>query len=100
MDDVCPALINDDRMLRRMLDLAEELLGRENAVRMNAPSLGADDFAFFSDQVPGCFFNIGTLGEVKDGQVLHSTVYAPEEGCIEVGITLMAGGVLELLQSM
>lgn len=97
MDDVCPALINDDRMLRRMFGLAEELLGRENAVRMNAPSLGADDFAFFSDQVPGCFFNIGTLGEVKEGQVLHSAVYAPEERCMDVGILLMVGGALACL---
>ena len=98
MDDACPALINDDQMLGKMVSLAEELLGRENVVRMSAPSLGADDFAFFSDKVPGCFFDIGTLGEVKEGQVLHSAAYAPEEGCTEVGILLMVGGVLGYLE--
>lgn len=98
MEDVCPALINNDDLLKDVTAMATDLLGPENVVQMSAPSLGADDFAFFSDAVPGCFFDIGTLGEVKDGQVLHSAAYAPDERCMEVGILLMVGGVMRFLE--
>ena len=99
MSDACPALINHDQLLAKMICLAEKTIGEENVVRMSSPSMGADDFAFFSDAVPGCFLNIGTLGERKDDQVLHSAVYAPDEGCMEVGILLMAGNALAFLSA-
>lgn len=97
MNDVCPALINDEQLLNKMIARAEELIGQENVERMSAPSLGADDFAYFSNTAPGCFFNIGTLAEGQTDQALHSPVYAPDEGCIEVGMLLMLGGALAYL---
>ena len=97
MSDVCPALINDDSLREKMFALAKNVLGEDNVVQMSAPSLGADDFAFFSDLVPGCFFNIGTLAGGQTDQALHSPTYAPDEGCMEVGILLMASGAVSYL---
>ena len=97
MADVCPALINDDKLQAKLFALAKNLLGEDKVIKLNAPSLGADDFAFFSDLVPGCFFNIGTLAEGQTDQALHSSVYAPDEGCMEVGILLMTAGAANYL---
>ncbi len=97
MSDVCPALINDDGLQAKMFALAKNLLGEDKVIKLNAPSLGADDFAFFSDLVPGCFFNIGTLADDQNDQALHSPAYAPDEGCMEVGILLMAAGAVSHL---
>lgn len=97
MADLCPALINDDKLQAKMFALAKNVLGEDNVVQMSAPSLGADDFAFFSDLVPGCFFNIGTLANGQTDQALHSPVFAPDEGCMEVGILLMAAGAVNYL---
>lgn len=97
MLDDCPALVNDDRLLNKMFALAKNVLGEDAVVQLNAPSLGADDFAYFSDLVPGCFFNIGTLASGQTDQALHSPVFAPDEGCMEVGILLMASGAVSYL---
>jgi len=98
--DGYPPLINDSAITEALASVAAEAFGPSSVLFRENASLGADDFAFFSDAVPGCFFDIGTLGEVKDGQVLHSAAYAPDEGCMEVGILLMVGGVMRFLERM
>ncbi|MBR2047662.1 MAG: amidohydrolase [Oscillospiraceae bacterium] len=97
MDDLCPALINDQALTNRLLALSRELLGEEQTVLMQEPSLGADDFAFFSSHTPGCYFNVGARTEGLEGQALHSPSFVPHEGCMETALLLLTGGVLSLL---
>ena len=77
--------------------LGEKLLGKENVIYLTEPSLGADDFAYFSQRAPGCYFNIGTAGKGQGAQALHSETFAPDEGCIPVGITMLLAGALKAI---
>lgn len=97
MDDLCPALINDAALTDNMYALAQELLGREQTVRLKAPSLGADDFAFFSERVPGCYFNVGARTEGLTGQALHSPAVVFDEASVETAILLLTAGALACL---
>ena len=96
MEDLCPALINDTELTRRMQTCAAEILGAEKVITFDGPSLGADDFAFFSEQVPGCYFNVGARNDTLPNQTLHSPTFLPHEGCIETALLLLCAAVAEL----
>ena len=98
LHDDNPALANDRELTYAVADLAGKLLGRENVIYLEEPSLGADDFAFFSNLAPGCYFNIGTKASGQMGQALHAPTFAPDEGCIPVGIALLTAAVTEFLE--
>lgn len=100
MVDLYPALINDGNLNRKMFALAQDLLGAQQVLQMPEPSLGADDFAFFSNQVPGCYFNVGAHCEGMPGQTLHSPTFAPHEGSMETALLLLSAGALSCLQDV
>ncbi len=92
MEDLCPALTNDLPQTHRMMELSRQLIGADKTLQMQEPSLGADDFAFFSNAACGCYFNVGARTEGLEGQSLHSPVFEPDERCLETAVLLSAAG--------
>lgn len=92
--DDYPALINDIAYTNKMAETARELLGSDHVFLYDTPSMGADDFAYFTQAAPGCYFNIGTAAEGAPVHALHSGHFAPEEGCMETGLALLAAAVM------
>ncbi len=85
-----PPLCNDADLTAQLLDRAGQLLGKDKTHLMSAPSLGADDFAFFCQKVPCCYFNIGCGTEGQDDrQILHSPYFAPDERCFETALQML-----------
>ena len=85
-----PVLNNDNALTERTIDKISALIGKENVYKMDAPSLGADDFAFFCQAADCCYFNIGCRGETQgDDQILHSAYLAPDERCIENALRIL-----------
>ncbi|WP_423206222.1 amidohydrolase (plasmid) [Paracoccus yeei] len=60
------------------------------------PSMGAEDFALFSDAVPGFRFHIGS-GQPGRSDRVHAPDYQPDEGSIRLGVEACCGILLELL---
>ena len=60
-----PGCRNDPAMTELLRRAAGEVLGRENVWELPEPSLGTDDFGYFSDAVPGCYYYIGVGSEAK-----------------------------------
>lgn len=98
LTDDYPALTNDAGLTNRMAAEARKLLGDENVVLFETPSLGADDFAYFSNAAKGCYFNIGTRAPGQPAQMLHSEFLAPDENCMITGLALYSAGVWELME--
>lgn len=85
-----PALVNDPKLTESFFDTVRKHIGEDRVIRMNAASLGADDFAYFAEAARGCYFNIGCRGERQgDDQVLHSAKLAPDEGCIKTALACL-----------
>lgn len=83
------ALVNDDREASRIKRVADRLFGSENVVEKSAPSMGGEDFSFFSDCAPGAFFHVGCVSpEWMPAPPLHSRDFRIDENCLTVG-TLM-----------
>ncbi len=58
----------------------------ETEVRM-----GAEDFGYYTQQIPGCFFRLGTANKEKGITAgVHTPLFNIDENAIETGIGIMA----------
>jgi metal-dependent amidase/aminoacylase/carboxypeptidase family protein len=78
-----PVLNSAPALTEFTMDRIRALIGSDRVFQLDAPSLGADDFAFFCEATDCCYFNIGCRGDGQgDDQILHTPALAPDEGCI------------------
>lgn len=85
-----PFLTNDPETTDRSRQYASEYLGEENIVELDL-WMGAEDFAYYSHQVPSCFYRLGTGNEAKGTtHGVHTPVFNIDEDALEIGIGLMA----------
>jgi amidohydrolase len=94
-----PFLVNDERVTERARAAAEDYLGKENVVELEK-RMTAEDFAFFSQQMPACFYRLGTSS--PDGKFtagVHTPVFDIDEKALETGMGLMAWIALDALRA-
>ena len=98
--DSYPSLKNSDTLFDLITPVMEDLFGRENIAYADVPSLGADDFAYFTQGYQGLYFNLGTH-DPKSGEYwpLHSDHFAPEEEALRVGMLAELAAVYTILGS-
>lgn len=85
-----PFLKNDEATTARMIAGAEAFVGKKNVVEMDM-RMGSEDFAFYSQQIPACFYRLGT-GNTKKGITMpvHTSTFDIDENALETGMGLMA----------
>lgn len=60
-----PVLNSAPALTEFTMDRIRALIGSDRVFQLDAPSLGADDFAFFCEATDCCYFNIGCRGVVR-----------------------------------
>jgi amidohydrolase len=91
-----PPVVNDAAMADMVAAAAREVVGEENVTPFE-PLMVGEDFAYFLEQRPGCFFLLG--GAPEDGPRVHHTAdFAVDERCLLIGLEVMANAVLRLLE--
>lgn len=90
IDKGYPFLVNDEATTNHAKAYAIEYLGAENVVDLDL-RMTAEDFAYFSQKVPSCFYRLGTRNENK-GIIhnLHTDLFDVDESSLEIGAGLMA----------
>jgi len=85
-----PFLQNDEKLTRLARRAAEEYLGAENVVDLPL-RLSSEDFAFYSQVVPACFYRLGTGNQARGiTYPVHSSKFDIDENALETGAGLMA----------
>lgn len=79
-----PAVENDSKAVEIAIAAAEELKDVCTVASQGASSLGAEDFAFFQQRVPGCMVKFGAALEGKVG-VSHSGTFDFDEDVLAIG---------------
>ena len=93
-------LINAHAITDVVCHTAEKLMGEDNVIIMDHPSLGVEDFAYFAEAVPSCFYSLGTSNKAKGIQsTLHENTFDIDEEAIKVGVCLQVLSTLNLLKS-
>lgn len=94
-----PVLENDEKITRFSKQKAETFLGKDHVEDMDI-RMTAEDFAWFTQEVPGLLYRLGvkTPGQ---GKVLnlHTAAFRADETALETGASMMAYLALELLHS-
>ena len=92
-----PFLINDEETTKRARRYAEDYLGAENVEDLDL-RMTSDDFAFFSQQIPACYYRLGIRNEAKGiTSGVHTSTFDIDEKALETGMGLMAWIVLNEL---
>ncbi len=93
-----PFLQNNPTLTQNLRRFATEYVGVENIVDLDL-WMGGEDFAFYSQKVPACFYRLGTRNESK-GIVsgVHTPTFDIDEQALEIGPGLMAYMALRELE--
>lgn len=89
---------NDPAMTDLLRGAAGKILGRENVRELPEPSLGTDDFGYFSDAAPGCYYFIGVGNEEKGFTYpIHSPHFAADREALPLTAAIHVQTVLDFL---
>jgi hippurate hydrolase len=97
-----PVTVNDDDAARFAIDTAATLFGAGRAVEIPTPVMGAEDWSYVLQQVPGAMAFLGTRpAGVHPAEVApnHSNRMVLDEGAMATGIATYAGVALRWLSA-
>jgi len=90
-----PTLVNNPAMVSRVAHVAEKIVGAENVHKLKEPSMGGEDFAYYLQNYPGAMFRIG----VGPNPSMHSDTFNYNDDALEVGMRMMAGLAVDVLDA-
>ena len=95
-----PAVVNDPALNERIRAAAIAYVGEEHVVEMDI-RMGAEDFAYYTQVMPGCFFRLGTGNPNKPGSTsgLHRAEFDIDEDALAIGAGLMAWSAIGELKN-
>jgi amidohydrolase len=89
-----PTTSNDVEQTRYARALAERVAGAEHV--HDVPRLmGAEDFSFFAERVPACFFTIGSNGGPNSAWPHHHARFDIDESALATGVRMMTALALD-----
>jgi len=93
-----PVLSNHVPQTTLVREIAERILGPENVLDNEKPTLGVEDFAYFLQERPGTFWHLG-CGKVGQSAItpLHSSGFDIDESCLAYGVAVQTASTLSLL---
>src|SRR5215203_3709907 len=85
-----PCVYNNERLYLKAKSIAREFMGADN-VGETEMRMGAEDFGYYSQKIPGCFFRLGTANKEKGiTSGVHTPTFNIDEDAIEIGMGMMA----------
>ncbi len=92
-----PSVINNYQLYRYMRTLIESQLGDEKFVEREQ-SIGAEDFAFYTERFPGLFLRVGTAHSPETSYPLHHSRFDVDERVLAPASALMAYALMRHLR--
>ena len=85
-----PTLYNNPELTLRAMGHAESFLGKKNVVRLEK-RLTAEDFSYYSQMMPACFYRLGVRNEKRGiTSSVHTPTFDVDEKALQVGVGLMS----------
>lgn len=86
-----PVVLNEKTATQFLASSANEYLGKDKFIKLDQPSFGGEDFAYYLQEVKGTFFRLGT-GNPEKGITAnwHNSKYTVDEDALSVGAGFLA----------
>jgi len=91
-------VINDPAMTELVRRVGADLLG-EQGVREEALQMGGEDFSYFAQKAPGCFFWLGGAFPGGPPRLHHHPRFDVDERCLPLGAALLAEIAMRYLRT-
>ena len=96
-----PPTINDAGCWQLGKSAAKEILGEENLIEMPDPIMGGEDFAYFTEEVPGCFSFLGVGNPDIDAVYdVHHPMFKVDEKALSLGTAIHVNTALKALENL
>jgi hippurate hydrolase len=82
-----PSLFNDLGLTDKVRSLATQVVGESNVIDLDL-RMAAEDFSFYTHQVPGCFFRLGTAHNGQFEKPVHNARFDIYDEAIGVGVQM------------
>jgi len=82
-----PCLINDVSLTKRVQFFAKDILTENNVFEIDK-RMGAEDFSFYTQKIPGCFVRVGTGSSPETQNGLHTPNFNIDEEAIKTSVKL------------
>ena len=87
-----PVTENDAGATERFFEIAQRVLGPQQVERVEHATMGGEDFAYYGQKVPACFY---LLGLKPAGAASYPTLHQPDfdfnDDALAVGVEVMCG---------
>lgn len=95
---ITPATVNDSEMAGRVREVAARILP-ESELEANERTMGSEDMAYMMDDIPGCYFFVGSANHEQGLDAAHHhPKFDFDERALPRAAALMAGAVVEFLK--
>ena len=95
-----PPTVNDEQLWDKAKQIAGQLLGNDN-VHEVPPVMGGEDFAYYTERVPGCFVGLGVRNEAQGASyMVHHPKFKADEDALPIGTALHVSFALESLAEL
>jgi amidohydrolase len=87
-----PVTRNDPKLTDHLLAVARNAFGEDRVAIVQDPTMGGEDFSFYGQHVPACFFLLGLCPEGADPATvpqLHQPTFDFNDDAIPVGVEMM-----------
>ena len=92
-----PSLKNDVKLTEKCAAFAKEILGESN-VKELPQLMTAEDFAWYSQKIPACFYRLGTSNPAKGiDSKQHTSTFDIDENAMRIGMETMTFLTINLL---
>jgi len=93
-----PVLTNDPQATDLARETIANMFGRQAIFEIKKPLMGAEDFAYYLEKVPGTFLRLGIRNPKKNAiYPWHHPKFTVDEDAIKIGTSFLAGAAFDFL---
>lgn len=94
--DSYAALSNDASLHALFESTAAKIIGTDQIIQREKPSMGVESFSFFVENTPGLYYDLGC----GVGAALHCCDFVVDESCLATGVLLNSAMALAMLDKL
>lgn len=88
-------VINNKKMTKLAIKAAHKVIGDENTIESTRPTMVGEDFACYSEKIPGVFIRIGVTSDEATAYPLHNSKFNVDERSIAVSAAVYSQLVID-----